>query len=92
MLNKNEIIATAAKNAGFTQKDVKVALDAVLDAIVTANKSGEDVNFAGFGKFVVTDKPAREGRNPATGEIIQIAPRKAIKFSVSSTYKNAINA
>lgn len=92
MLNKNEIIAVAAKNAGFTQKDVKAALDAVLDAIVDANKSGEDVNLTGFGKFVVTDKPARTGRNPQTGEPIQIAARKAIKFSVSSAYKTAVNA
>ena len=92
MLNKNEIIATASKKTGFTQKDVKTALDAVLDSIVEANKSGEDVNLTGFGKFVVTDKPARTGRNPQTGEPINIAARKAIKFSVSSTYKTSVNA
>ncbi|HVF79169.1 MAG TPA: HU family DNA-binding protein, partial [Solirubrobacteraceae bacterium] len=69
----------------------KNAVDATFDAIASELAGGGEVAVAGFGKFSVSDRSAREGRNPATGETIQIAASKAAKFSAAAALKKRLN-
>jgi DNA-binding protein HU-beta len=80
-----------ADRAGLSKKDASEAVDAVLETIEGALKRGSDVVFSGFGKFSVSDRAAREGRNPATGEKIQIKATKVPKFSAGAALKKAVN-
>ena len=66
--------------------------DAVFAAITAALKSGDDVRITGFGSFSVTDRPARDGRNPRTGETLTIAASKVVKFTVGKALKDAVNS
>ena len=70
---------------------VEEMFDALVDCMVGALKSGENVKIAGFGSFSVVQRAARQGRNPQTGKTIQIAARKAVKFTSGSAVKNALN-
>ena len=91
-MNKTEMIKAIAGKTGFTQKDVAAVVDAMVDAVVETVASGEDVKIAGFGTFSVTERAARTGRNPQTGETIQIAASKSPKFKVAKAFKDAVNA
>lgn len=90
-MTKSEFIDEVAERASLTKKDASAAVDAVLDAIEGALKRGSDVTFSGFGKFTVSARSAREGRNPATGEKIQIAASNVPKFSAGAALKKAVN-
>ena len=90
-MTKAEFIDQVADRAGLSKKDASEAVDAVLETIEDALKRGSDVVFSGFGKFSVSDRAAREGRNPATGEKIQIAATKVPKFSAGAALKKAVN-
>ena len=90
-MNKKDLVKAMAEQLGTTQKAAAEQLDAVLDVITAALVAGEDVKLAGFGTFSVTERAAREGRNPATGETIQIAASKAPKFKAAKALKDAIN-
>jgi DNA-binding protein HU-beta len=90
-VTKAEFIDEVADRAGLSKKDASSAVDAFLDTIEGALKRGSDVNFSGFGKFSVSARSAREGRNPATGEKIQIAASKVPKFSAGAGLKKAVN-
>ncbi len=90
-MTKTEFIDEVAERAGLSKKDAGAAVDAFLTTIQDALKRGSDVNFAGFGKFSVSDRAAREGRNPATGEKIQIAASRVPKFSAGAGFKKAVN-
>jgi DNA-binding protein HU-beta len=90
-LTKSEFIDQVADRAGLSKKDASEAVDAVLATIEDALKRGSDVTFSGFGKFSVSARGAREGRNPATGEKIQIAASKAPKFTAGAALKKAVN-
>jgi DNA-binding protein HU-beta len=90
-VTKAEFIDQVADRAGLSKKDASEAVDAVLETIEDALKRGSDVVFSGFGKFSVSDRAAREGRNPATGEKIQIAATKVPKFSAGAALKKAVN-
>ncbi len=90
-MTKAEFIDQVADRAGLSKKDASEAVDAVLETIEGALKRGSDVVFSGFGKFSVSDRAAREGRNPATGEKIQIAATKVPKFSAGAALKKAVN-
>ena len=90
-MTKTEFIDEIAERAGLTKKDASAAVDAVLETIEGALKRGSDVTFSGFGKFSVSARSAREGRNPATGEKIQIAASKVPKFSAGAALKKAVN-
>lgn len=79
-MNKSELIEKIAANAGLTKADSKKALDATLAAIKDALAADEKVALVGFGTFAVSERPAREGINPATKEKIQIAAKKVAKF------------
>ena len=90
-VTKAEFIDQVADRAGLSKKDASEAVDAVLETIEGALKRGSDVVFSGFGKFSVSQRSAREGRNPATGEKIQIAASRVPKFTAGASLKKAVN-
>ncbi len=83
-MTKSEFVDQVADRAGLSKKDAGDAVDAVLETIEDALKRGSDVVFSGFGKFSVSERSAREGRNPATGEKIQIAASRVPKFTAGA--------
>jgi DNA-binding protein HU-beta len=85
-----DLIDHVAREAGLEKSAAKKAVDVVLAGIVNAVKMGEEVNLPGFGKFKVKDSPARQGRNPATGETIEIAASKKLGFSPAKQVKDAL--
>jgi len=89
-MTKSEFVDKVADKSGLSKKDAGSAVEAVLDTIEGALKSGEDVTFTGFGKFHVASRGAREGRNPRTGESMQIAASKVPRFTAGSSLKKAI--
>ena len=90
-MTKSEFVDQVADRAGLSKKDAADAVDAFLETIEDALKRGSDVTFSGFGKFSVSDRGAREGRNPATGETIQIAATRVPKFTAGTALKKALN-
>jgi DNA-binding protein HU-beta len=91
-VNKSEFVDQVASRSGLARKDAAAAVDAALETIQDALTRGSEVNFTGFGKFSVTERAARQGVNPATGEKIQIAASKAPKFTAGSALKSAVNS
>jgi len=89
-VTKSEFVDRVASTSGLSKKDAGSAVDAVLGAIEGALKSGEDVNFTGFGKFHFADRGAREGRNPRTGETMTIAASRVPRFTAGSGLKKAV--
>jgi DNA-binding protein HU-beta len=90
MASKSEFVDKVADQAGLSKKDAGAAVDAVLGAIEDSLKSGEEVNFTGFGKFHVAERGAREGRNPRTGESMTIAASRVPRFTAGSGLKKAV--
>ncbi|RZO63729.1 MAG: HU family DNA-binding protein [Parvularculaceae bacterium] len=90
-MNKNEFIDRVADMADMTKADAGKAVDAVFDAITEALKGGDDVRLVGFGTFSAGKRAAREGRNPRTGETIQIPASIQPKFSAGKGLKEALN-
>ncbi len=84
-------MASIAENAGLTQSQAEAALSATLDAIQGALKGGESVSLVGFGTFSANDRPARDGRNPRTGETIKIAAKTVAKFKPGKKLSEALN-
>ena len=89
-MNKSELIAKIAEKSGLNQKDAGKALDGLTQAISDALANGEDVTLVGFGTFKVTERKAKKGRNPATGEAIQIPAKKAPIFKAGKAFKDAV--
>ena len=89
-MNKNDLIDTIAASGSMTKADATQSVDAVFDAITHALKGGDEVRIAGFGAFVVSQRAASEGRNPRTGEKIQIPASKQPKFRAGKGLKDAI--
>jgi DNA-binding protein HU-beta len=85
-----DLIDYVASEAGVEKTAAKKAVEAVFAGIVDAAKKGEEVNLAGFGKFKVKDSPARQGRNPGTGETIEIAASRKLGFSPAKQVKDAL--
>ena len=90
-MNKNDLIAKVAAGANLSKSDAGDAVEATLNSITDALKAGEEVRLVGFGTFSVTQRAASEGRNPRTGEKIQIPPSKNPKFKPGKPLKDAIN-
>ena len=90
-MTKNELAGTVAEKAGIGSGQAKEAVDAAFDAIAAELSRGGEVSIAGFGKFSVSHRAARQGRNPATGETIQIGASNAAKFSSASALKKQLN-
>ncbi|UFN51735.1 HU family DNA-binding protein (plasmid) [Roseomonas sp. OT10] len=89
-MNTAELISHVSAEAGLEKVAAKKAVDSVIAAILAAAKRGDEVNLAGFGKFKVKDVPARQGRNPATGETIEIAAARKLTFSPAKQAKDAL--
>lgn len=90
-MNKQELISYIAQQADLTRDNAKGALDALIEGIKSSLSNGQDVRLVGFGTFSVADRPAREGRNPRTGEVIQIAASRQVKFKAGKELKEAAN-
>ena len=91
-MTKSEFVDRVADSSGLSKKDATTAVDAVIRSIEDALKSGEDVTFTGFGKFHVAERGARDGRNPRTGETMQIAASRVPRFTAGSGLKKAISS
>ncbi|WP_342642599.1 HU family DNA-binding protein [Rhodoligotrophos ferricapiens] len=91
-MNKNELIAQVAKDANLSKNDASEAVEATLNAIISALGKGDEVRLVGFGTFAVASRAAAEGRNPRTGETIKIPASKAPKFKAGKAFKDAVNA
>jgi len=90
-VTKQEFVDQVADRAGLSKKDAAGAVDAFLDTVEDALKRGSEVSFSGFGKFSVSQRAAREGRNPATGDRIQIAASRVPRFTAGAGLKKAVN-
>ena len=90
-MNKNDLVAAVADDSGLTKSDATRAVDSVFDSITKALKTGTEVRLVGFGTFSVSNRKASVGRNPRTGEQIQIPASKQPKFKAGKGLKDAIN-
>ena len=89
-MNKKEITAKMSKDAGITRLQARKAFQSLIGGIKSSLKKGKRVTFSGFGSFEVKMRKAREGRNPKTGETIDIPKKKRIKFNPSKGFKSAL--
>jgi len=89
-ISKGEFVDKVASTADLTRKDAENAVNAVLKTIEDSLRAGEEITFTGFGKFHVAQRGAREGRNPRTGETMQIAATRVPRFTAGSGLKKAI--
>ena len=91
-MNRAELIVAMAEKAEISKKDAEKALKAFTDVVADELKKGEKIQLVGFGTFEVSERAAREGRNPQTGGTMTIAACKAPKFKAGKALKDAINA
>ena len=90
-MNKLQLTDAVAQKAGITKKDAAEAVNAVLEVIAETLAAGGDIKITGFGGFEVKSRAARTGRNPKTGEEVQIPASKYVAFSAGSTLKDKVN-
>lgn len=90
-MNKTELIAAVAEKASITKKDAEKAIAAVIDSITNAMAEGDKVQLVGFGTFEVRARDARKGKNPRTGEIINIPASKVPAFKAGKALKDIVN-
>lgn len=90
-MKKNDLVAAIAAKENCPKKEADKALNLVLDAITEALIKGEKVSITGFGTFEVHDRPARQCKNPRTGEIMTTKPCNALAFKAGKTLKDAVN-
>jgi DNA-binding protein HU-beta len=89
-MNKSELISAVAEKSELSKKDATNAVEAVFDSITSALQNGDKVQLIGFGNFEVRERAARKGRNPQTGEEIEIAASKVPAFSPGKALKTAV--
>lgn len=90
-MNKTELIAAIAKETELSKKDAELAVKAFTDVVTAELKKGEKVQLVGFGTFEVSERAAREGRNPQTGETMEIKASKTPKFKAGKALKDMMN-
>ena len=90
-MNKDDLIAKVANSVGVSKTDAAKSVDAVFSNITSSLKGGNEVRLVGFGTFVVANRAATTGRNPRTGESIQIPAKKVPKFRAGKVLKNTVN-
>jgi DNA-binding protein HU-beta len=90
-MNKNDLIAEVAETTGLSKGDATKAVDGVLDVITGSLQKGDEVRLVGFGTFAVAKRAASEGRNPRTGEKINIPASQRPKFTAGKALKDAVN-
>lgn len=91
-MNKAELVDAVRGAAGLERRQAESAVEAVVDAIVSAVKAGDRVSIPRFGTFNQTSRAARTGRNPQTGAPVKIAASKGVRFGPASAFKEALNA
>jgi DNA-binding protein HU-beta len=91
-LNKSDLVGEVSRESDLSNDDAKLAIEKLFELIARHLADGDEVNVPGFGKFTVTDRAARQGRNPQTGETIQIAASQTPKFSPAGALKTALKA
>ena len=91
-MNKTELVAAIAEQAEISKKDAEKALKAFTDVVTDELKKGGKIQLVGFGTFEVSERKAREGRNPQTNEVMKIAASKAPKFKAGKALKDTVNA
>lgn len=91
-MNKTELVAAVAEKAGLSKKDAEAALKAFTDVVSDELVKGEKIQLVGFGTFEVSERAAREGRNPKTGETMKIEASKTPKFKAGKALKDMVNA
>lgn len=90
-MKRSDLINAIATDAGITKAAAKIALESFTSNVTSALKGGAKVSLIGFGTFSVSNRTARVGRNPQTGEMIQIAAKNVAKFKAGSTLSKAVN-
>ena len=90
-MNRMELVAAIAEKSELSKKDAEKALKAFTDVVAEELKKGEQIQLVGFGTFKVSERAAREGRNPQTGETMQIKASKTPKFTAGKARKDALN-
>ena len=90
-MNKTELVVAMAEKTELSKKDAEKALKAFTDVVAEELAKGEKIQLVGFGTFEVVDRPAREGRNPKTGESMKIAASKAPTFKAGKALKDVVN-
>ena len=91
-MNRTELVAAMAEKSQLSKKDAESALKAFIDVVSEEMKKGEKIQLVGFGTFEVSERAAREGRNPQTGETMTIAASKSPKFKAGKALKDLVNA
>ena len=91
-MNKTELVAAIADEAELSKTDAEKALKAFADIVAEELRKGEKVQLVGFGTFEVSERAAREGRNPQTGAVMKIPASKAPKFKAGKALKDSVNA
>ncbi len=89
-MNKNDLVTAVAGATGLSKSDAANAVDSVFQAITTSLQSGDEVRLVGFGTFAVAERAASEGRNPRTGDKIQIPASKQPKFKAGKGLKDSV--
>ena len=89
-MTKSELIDAIAEGSGLSKSQAENALNATIDAIQNAVAGGDKVTLPGFGAWSQSQRSARQGRNPRTGEIVQIPASKGVKFSAGAKFKAAV--
>jgi DNA-binding protein HU-beta len=90
-MNKQELIDAVASETGIAKSAAEEAINAFLDTVTNAVVKGDAVQLIGFGSFSMGARAARAGRNPKTGEVLQIAAAKTVKFTAGKAFKDAVN-
>ena len=90
-MNKDDLIGEVAKSIGVSKSDAAKSVDSIFSNITDTLKSGNDVRLVGFGTFLVVNRAATTGRNPRTGESIQIPAKKVPKFRAGKALKDSVN-
>ena len=91
-MNRTELVAAMAEKTQLSKKDADLALKAFIDVVSEDMQKGEKVQLVGFGTFEVSERAAREGRNPKTGETMTISASKSPKFKAGKALKDLVNA
>lgn len=89
-MNKSDLVAAVAENSGLTKGDASRAVEGVFSAITSALQDGSEVRLVGFGTFLISQRAASEGRNPRTGDVINIPASKQPKFRAGKGLKEAV--
>jgi integration host factor subunit alpha len=90
-MTKADLVEKISLMTTFTKKESSELLERVFDVVKSTLETGEDIKISGFGNFEVKDKASRRGRNPKTGEVIEITPRRVLTFKPSQILKKSIN-